>query len=83
MCYREEVDRQVSELLASDIIEKSYSPFAHPIVCVKKQDNSIRMAVDYRMINSVTVTDSYPMVNANELLMIIGAAEYITNLDCV
>src|ERR1051325_7218656 len=78
---REEVDRQVNELLAADIIEHSNSPYAHPIVCVRKKDNSIRLAVDYRAVNSISIPDRFPSVNANELLMEVGKANYITSLD--
>ena len=79
---REEVDKQIKELLDADIIERSTSPYAHPIVCVRKPDKSIRMCVDYRAVNSITVDDRYPLANANELLMTVGKAQYITSLDC-
>ena len=82
MCYREEVDRQIQELLGADIIEPSTSPYAHPFVCVRKKDGSIRLAVDYRAVNSITVPDRYPRCNANKLLLTVGKSNFITSLDC-
>ena len=82
MCYRQAVEDQIQDLLKYDIIEPSTSPFAHPVVCVRKKDNSIRLAVDYRAINSITIPDRFPMANANELLLTVGKSNYITSLDC-
>ena len=83
MCYREEVDRQVKDLLEMDIIEHSNSEYAHPVVCVKKKTGDIRMAVDYKGgVNAVSLDDRYPMINANELLYTVGAAQYISCFDC-
>ncbi|TMI46921.1 hypothetical protein E6H19_00070, partial [Candidatus Bathyarchaeota archaeon] len=82
MCYRSEVSAQIKSLLEQDIIERSNSPYAHPIVCIRKKDGTLRLAVDYRAINSVSANDSFPMANSNELLMTVGRAKYITCLDC-
>lgn len=81
LVFREEVDRQITELLKQGIIEPSFSPYAHPIVCVKKKDGSLRLAVDYRAVNSITISQEFPMKNANELLMQVGAAKFITTFD--
>ena len=78
---RDEVDRQITELLAAGIIEPSNSPYIHPIVCVKKKTGDIRIAVDYKAINSITVTDAMPMMRMNELLFEVGKAKYISCLD--
>ena len=78
---RNEVDRQVKELLQDDMIQPSVSPIAHPIVCVLKQDNSIRLCCDNRYINSITEGDSFPMRQMDEVLDRVGAANYITGLD--
>jgi len=77
-----EVDKQISEMLAANIIQESNSPWAHPIVCVAKPDGSTRIAVDMRLINSFTVSDAYPIPRTDELLRKIGQAHFISSIDC-
>lgn len=44
--HKEEVNRQIAELLKKGFIEESDSPFAAPVIAIKKQDNSIRLCCD-------------------------------------
>lgn len=81
MAMREEVERQITELLEWDFIYPVHSPGAHPIVCALKKDGSIRICVDYRSLNAITVADSFPMGNVTELLYSIAGARYISVLD--
>jgi len=48
------------------------SPMASPIVCVAKKDGGVRIACDYRYLNSFTVGDAYPMPTIDEVLRSIG-----------
>ncbi len=76
-----EVERQVKELLEQGLIEESDSEWAHPVVCVAKKDGSVRLCVDFRVLNSFTIPDAYPMKHATELLYEIGSAPFISVLD--
>lgn len=78
---REEVERQVRQLLEWDFIYPVESMFAHPIVCVAKKDGSVRMCVDYRQLNAITQPDRYPMEVVTELLYEVAAAHFISVLD--
>ena len=49
------------EMLENGIVERSASPWASPIVLVKKKDGSTRFCVDYRKVNGVTRKDAYPL----------------------
>ncbi|GFX77388.1 retrovirus-related Pol polyprotein from transposon 412 [Trichonephila clavipes] len=81
IALQKEVERQVNELLDMDLIEHSDSDWAHPVVCVAKRDGSIRLCIDFRLVNSFTIPDAYPMKHATDLIYEIGKAHFITVLD--
>lgn len=80
---KEELDRQIEDLLKSDRIEASTSPFAAPIILVKKKDGSKRLCCDFRGLNDVTVKSKYPLPRIDDLLdMLVGATTF-SQLDLV
>ena len=58
---KSEVTKLVQDMLDKDVISRSSSPWAAPIVLVQKKDGSYRFCVDYRKLNSVTRKDAYPL----------------------
>jgi len=58
---QETVDKELENMLQMGIIEPSTSPYASPIVVVRKPDGSNRVCVDYRKLNKITVFDPEPM----------------------
>jgi len=75
------LDRQINELLDLGLIQPSNSPMASPIVCVAKKQGGVRIACDFRYVNSFTIGDAFPMPTANETLHKIGAAKFISTFD--
>jgi hypothetical protein len=71
----------LDDLLAKDMIRPSDSPWGAPVLFVKKKDNSLRMCVDYRALNSKTIKDRYPIPRIDELLDRLQGASYFTTLD--
>ncbi|GFT20407.1 retrovirus-related Pol polyprotein from transposon 17.6 [Trichonephila clavipes] len=53
------VDEQIEELLRLDLIEESDAEIAYPIVCVNKKDGTLRLSVDFRALNSESVSDDF------------------------
>ena len=68
-------------MLVKDIIEPSQSSWASPCVLVPKLDGSIRYCTDYRKVNVLSKTDSFPIPRMDECIDQIGNAEYITKCD--
>ena len=58
---REEMQRTVNELAAQRVIERSDSPWPSAVVLPKKKDSTQWFCIDYRVLNDVTVKDSYPL----------------------
>lgn len=76
---RDKVRSMVDEMLEAGIIRESVSNYASPIILVRKKDGKIRMCVDYRMLNSITVKERYPMpVIEDEISRLSGQAWFIT-----
>lgn len=72
---------QIDTMIQNDIITPSTSPWASPIVLVKKSDGSFRFCVDYRKVNDVTLKDSYPLPRIDDTLDNLGGAQFFSTLD--
>ena len=77
----QEVRRHIQEMEQAGVIRKSHSPYASPIVVVRKKDDSIRLCIDYRNLNSKTRRDAFPMPRIDEALDALGNAKYFSTLD--
>jgi transposase InsO family protein len=77
----EEVRNHLQHLLATDIIRRSRSPWASPVVLVRKKDGKLRMCVDYRALNERTVKDSHALPRIEEILDALGGNKFFTVLD--
>jgi len=75
------VREKLSELLKCNIIRPSCSPFASPILLVKKKNGTDRLCVDYRELNSNTIADRYPLPLISDQIARLRGANYFTCLD--
>ena len=78
---REELKRQLEELLAKGFIRPSNSPFGAPVIFIRKPDQSLRLCVDYRGLNRITVKDKYPLPAISELLDTLLGSTCFSKLD--
>ena len=78
---QDELRRQLDDLLEKGHIRPSKSPYASPVIFVRKKDGSLRMCVDYRGLNRITVRDRYPLPRIEELLDRLKDAKIFSKLD--
>ena len=78
---RAKVEEMVTEMLDQGVIELSTSPWASPIVLVKKKDGGIRFCVVYRKLNRVTKLDEFPLPCIDDTLDMLAGTQYFTALD--
>lgn len=78
---REFIQKEIGILLESGKITASTSPWASPVVLVKKKDGSMRFCIDYRKLNAVTKRDSYPMTRIDDALASMKGMVWFTSLD--
>ncbi|XP_064475510.1 uncharacterized protein LOC135389384 [Ornithodoros turicata] len=78
---REVIEKEVQNMLSRKIIRPSNSPWASPVVLVRKKDGSVRFCVDYRRLNKVTRRDVYPMPRIDDALDCLHGASYFSSLD--
>ena len=73
--------KEIETLLEYDMIEPSKPPWACGVVMAKKKCDQLRFCCDIRYLNSVTVTDAYPIPRIDESLSKLGEAEFFTTRD--
>ncbi|KAL3499013.1 hypothetical protein ACH5RR_041745 [Cinchona calisaya] len=76
-----ELRKQLKDLLDAGYIRPSKSPFGAPILFQKKHDGSLRMCVDYRALNKLTVKNKYPIPLIADLFDQLGGARWFSKLD--
>ncbi|CAI7792914.1 unnamed protein product, partial [Closterium sp. NIES-53] len=76
-----EVQAQLEELLEKGFIRVSSSPYAAPILFVKKKDGSLRMCIDYCALKKLTIKNRYPLPRVDELFEQLGEAKFFSKLD--
>lgn len=77
----EDLREHLKELLEAGIIKESHSPYASPIVIVRKKTGKIRMTVDYRKLNQRTVKDSFNLPKIEDILTYLSGSRWFSTLD--
>ena len=76
-----ELKKQLEELQRIGFIRPSSSPLGAPVLFVKKKDGSMRLCVDYRALNEVTIKNKYPLPRIDDLFDQLKGAKYFSKID--
>ena len=76
-----ELKSQLDDLLEYGFIKPSLSPYGSPVLFVRKKDGTMRLVVDYRKLNEITIKNSFGLPRADEQLESVRGARWFTKLD--
>lgn len=76
-----ELKIQLEELLKKGLIRPSVSPWGAPVIFVKKKDGSLRLCIDYRQLNKVTIKNRYPLPHIDDLFDRVKGARIFSKID--
>jgi hypothetical protein len=78
---KDEIEKQIVEIMRQGIIRFSTSPFASLVLLVQKKDGTWRFCIDFRYLNAMTLKNRYPMPIIDEFLDELSGATWFTSLD--
>nr|GEY01741.1 Gag-Pol polyprotein [Tanacetum cinerariifolium] len=77
----QELSAQLQELQDKGFIRPSHSPWGAPVLFVKKKDGALRMCIDYRELNKLTIKNRYPLPRIDNLFDQLQGARYFSKID--
>ena len=78
---RKEICDQVDEMLSLGVIKPSKSPYASPVLLVKKKDGKHRFCIYFRKLNTMTVKDKYPLPNIEDIISMLHGSKIFKLID--
>ena len=76
-----ELKKQLADMLSKGLIRPSASPWGSPVIFVDKEDGTIRLCVDYRKLNDVTIKNKYPLPKIEDLFDQMNGAKIFSKID--
>lgn len=77
----QEMKSYLHDLITQGWVRKSNSPYASPVVCIRKKDGSLRLCIDYRELNHKTVPDRQPIPRVQDIMDGLGGHSWFSLLD--
>ena len=79
--FREAILKELEKMKEIDFIELSILPFAAPMVCFLKGNGSLRVTIDFQMINKIVVNNAYPLHRIDDQIDSLHGSAWFTTLD--
>jgi len=76
-----ELKKQIEELMEKQFIRPNTSPWGAPVLLVKKKDGSLRLCVDYRQLNKMTIKNKYPLPRIDDLMDQLHGSSVFSKID--
>jgi hypothetical protein len=76
-----ELKLQLKEMMDKGYIRPSVSPWGAPVLFVKKKEGTLRLCIDYRQLNKVTIKNNYPLPRIDDLFDQLGRASIFSKID--
>lgn len=77
----EAVRKHLQMLLEAGVIRESESPYSSPIVVVRKKNGDVRLCIDYRKLNAMTIRDAYALPNLEETFSALCGSKWFSVMD--
>ena len=77
----EEVRKHLQEMLNTEVIRESRSPYSSNVVIVRKKDGTFRFGVVFRRLNNKTIKDAYAISRVEDSLHLLSGAKYFSKID--
>ncbi|KAG0438226.1 Retrovirus-related Pol polyprotein from transposon 17.6 [Dictyocoela muelleri] len=78
---KEQVQTEIKKLISSNIIRRSQSPYSSPAFPIKKRNGKIRLVIDYRELNRITIPINHPFPSITECLATLGNSKIFSQID--
>lgn len=78
---KQAIEKELDEMLATDVVEPSCSPWCSPVLIVKKPNGENRLCLDSRQLNKVTKRDTYPLPRVANILDNLRNAKFLSTID--
>jgi hypothetical protein len=79
--FKDEIEKEIKELLAMGHIRPNKSPFASSVVLILKKDGTLWMCIDFRVLNKKMIKNRYPIPRIDELMDELHGAVFFTKID--
>lgn len=81
LAFANDEKKAIDDLLKMGVVRKSTSPWASPLVLVRKKSGAVRLCVDYRRVNALVKPDGFPLPRIQDCLDAVAGTKFFSTFD--